>query len=144
MGFIFEKISQSDKNKYKLEDSVKYWSIDRERRLFIYGGGATNRFMQQVMEDIDFINDYVFFLGQNNERYKVHLSKGKGTTNKAELKNDAPWVYVWDKFIKITDLEGNIIDDTSIFYDSIKNSLKSFGGGFRNIFTPNFVVKFNF
>lgn len=36
MGFVFEEISHSDKNKYKLEDSVKYWSIDRERRLFIY------------------------------------------------------------------------------------------------------------
>ena len=144
MGFIFEEVNESDAIKYGLDPKIKYWAIDRERDVFIYGGGLAKLFRQEVMDESDFVNDYIFFVGDKEDRYEVHLSKGKGTINRSELQNNEPWVYVWTKVLKIINVKNKNIEMNPRIFNLLKDGLGVFGGGFRNFIVPNFVVQFNF
>ena len=144
MGFIFEELNESDAIKYGLDPKIKYWAIDRERNVFIYGGGLAKVFRQEVMDESDFVNDYVFFVGNKEDQYEVHLSKGKGTISRSELQNNEPWVYVWTKVLKIINVKNKKIEMNPEIFNLLKDGLAVFGGGFRNLIVPNFVVQFNF
>lgn len=144
MGFIFEEINKSDAIKYGLDEIVKYQAIDREKEVFIYGGGLAKVFRQEVMDKSDFVNEYVFFLGNKEDRYEVHLSRGKGTINRSELQNNEPWVYVWTKLLKIVNVKNKKNETNPKVFNLVKNGLEVFGGGFQNLIIPNFVVQFNF
>ena len=96
------------------------------------------------MDESDFVNDYVFFLGNKEDRYEVHLSKGKGTINRSELQNNEPWVYVWTKILKIINVKNKTIEMNPEIFNLLKDGLKTYGGSGDNFFIPNYIVQFNF
>ena len=144
MGFIFEELNESDAIKYGLDPKIKYWAIDRERNVFVYGGGLAKVFRQEVMDKSDFVNDYVFFVGNKEDQYEVHLSKGRGTINRSELQNNEPWVYVWTKVLKIINVKNKTIEMNPEIFNLLKDGLKTYGGSGDNFFIPNYIVQFNF
>lgn len=145
MNFIYEKVNEADLKQYNLKDfQLSYWVIDKAEDTFLFGGGLTYPFRQHVMDESDFVNDYLFYLWSKGEMFEVHLAKGIGTLNLKDLKEGEPWVYVWDGLLSMTyQDEPDKAVETDII-DILKDALAVFGGGFKNRYFTNFIVKFNF
>ncbi len=147
MNFIFEEVNKDQLNQYDLQDfNPSHWVIDKEEDTFLFGGGLAHKFIQQIMDESEFVNDYVFYLWLQGDLFEAHLAKGSGTLNKKELKEGEPWLYVWDKLLSMTYRQPQ--SNKAVGEDKIailKEALATYGGGVdRNRTTPYFTVKFNF
>lgn len=137
MGFINEVVSDADIDRYGLpfrKGSGRWWTRDRERDLYLWGGLSGNPAFDEPILGI-------FQLHLAGETYEVVLRPGAGSISFSEK----PYIVKWEEVVSVCNKNGPIGQLPSGFYSILKDSLRAFGrNGRDNKYTEKLEVIFGF
>ena len=128
MGFINEVVSDADIDRYGLpfrKGSGRWWTRDRERDLYLWGGLSGNPAFDEPILGI-------FQLHLAGETYEVVLRPGAGSMNYSET----PYVIAWESVIEINPSPGSSENREEIL-SVLRQGLVVYGeDGMENKYAP--------
>jgi hypothetical protein len=136
MAFVNEVVSDEDIDRYGLpfpKGGGRYWTRDRERDAFLWGGQTGN---PAFGEDLVWIFDFLY----HGQIYAVSIDRGQSSRRFSEI----PFIIQWDSILSIKpDISSG--EERGCFVAILKEALRVYGrDGGENNYTPSIVVRFTF